>query len=158
MAIGPFFSRQKVLDFSPNVQAWADQLCERLLGDEFRGTQQAVCLDDAYAALTSEIIVYYSFALKRKFLEYADFKTPFTTAIGNLAASLHMSGHFPWTLKLFKAAPLWLVAILNPDMIAILDFHAVSTVASVDKVHVARRYVRYSQATCISESSSDSMV
>ncbi|KAL3290694.1 cytochrome P450 [Colletotrichum asianum] len=122
MAIGPFFSRQNVLDFSPFIQECVDRLCGRMF-EEFASQQKPLCLDSAYASLTSEIIMYYSFGIRHNFIDYPDFKTPFTTAIERLAASLHMSGHFPWTLSLIKSIPRPIARWLSPHMDSVLSFH-----------------------------------
>ncbi|KAJ6043515.1 cytochrome P450 [Penicillium canescens] len=121
-AVSPFFSRQRVFEYLPYVQERVDQMCKRL-ETEYAGKDLPVSLDDAYAALTSDVINYYSFGVSYNFLDYPDFQTPFTTSIRKLARSLHLSGHFPWFLALMQSLPPSVVAILNPDMKPVFDFH-----------------------------------
>ena len=49
---------------------------------EYKGTGKVVLLTEAWAALTMDIITYYSFALSYDFLDYPDFIAPFTQSIG----------------------------------------------------------------------------
>ncbi|KAH8749227.1 cytochrome P450 [Diaporthe sp. PMI_573] len=123
-AIAPPFSRKRVLEYEPSIQKYVNRMCDRILGD-YRGTQRPVCLDEAYAALTSDVINDHSFGISYDFLEYPDFRTPFTTSIRKLAMSLHVSGHFPWFLSLMQSLPESVLAIINPDMKPVFEFHGV---------------------------------
>ncbi|KAJ6164164.1 cytochrome P450 [Penicillium chermesinum] len=84
--LGTFFARSKILEFSAYIQQQTDRMVNRLQ-DEYRG--QVVCLNEAWGALTMDIITFYAFGLSYNFLDYPDFKAPFTTAIQHLARSLH---------------------------------------------------------------------
>ncbi|KAL3424016.1 cytochrome P450 [Phlyctema vagabunda] len=121
-AVGPYFSRQKVVDFSPYIQTCADKLCSRLLS-EYRGSSRVVNINEAWAAFVSDPITFYTFAFSYDFLNFPDFITPFTTSIRKLAQSLHLAGHFPWILTVLQAIPESLLAVLNPDMIPVFQFH-----------------------------------
>jgi cytochrome P450 len=121
-AVGPYFSRQKVIDFSPYIQAYADKLCNRLI-NEYRGSSKVLNINEAWAAFVSDPITYYTFAFSYDFLDFPDFITPFTTSIRKLAQSLHIAGHFPWILTLLQSIPESLVAVLNPDMVPVFQFH-----------------------------------
>lgn len=125
-AVFPFFARQKVVDFSPQIQAMADQMANRL-ATEFGHRAKAVSMNEAYAAFVADAINYYTFAISYNFLDYPDFVAPFTTSIRQLALSLHMAGHFPWLLATLQALPETVVHMLNPLMVPVFRFHDVST-------------------------------
>ncbi|OQE43133.1 hypothetical protein PENCOP_c003G00741 [Penicillium coprophilum] len=96
-AVSPFFSRQRVFEYLPYVQERVDQMCKRL-ETGYPGKYLPVSLDDAYAALTSDVINYYSFG----------------------PSSLWSP---PIFLALIQSLPPSVVAILNPDMKPVFDFH-----------------------------------
>ncbi|KAF6820849.1 cytochrome P450 [Colletotrichum plurivorum] len=119
-AVFPFFARQKVLDFSSELQDMADKMASRM-ATEFRN--KVVNMNEAYAAFVSDAINYYTFAISYDFLKYPDFVTPFTTSIRKLAMSLHMAGHFPWILTMLQSVPESFVQVLNPLMVPVFRFH-----------------------------------
>lgn len=121
-AIALFFTRQRVLSYTPYIQKCVNKMCERF-ETEYRHTKKPLCLDEAYAALTSDIINFYSFALSYDFLDMPEFKSPFTSSIRKLALSLHVSGHFPWFLQLMQSLPQSWIAVLNPNMKPVFEFH-----------------------------------
>ncbi|KAM0794180.1 cytochrome P450 [Usnea florida] len=88
-AIGPYFARQKVNDFSPYIQSLALKLCDKL-DQEYGGENRVVNLNEAYAAFVSDAITWYTFAFSYDFLGFPEFVTPFTTSIRKLAMSLHV--------------------------------------------------------------------
>ncbi|PNY20708.1 Trichodiene oxygenase [Tolypocladium capitatum] len=123
-AVSPFFARQKIIDFSPQIQDMADRMVTRL-ATEFGSRAKAVDMNEAYAAFVSDAINYYTFAISYNFLDYPDFVTPFTTSIRKLAMSLHIAGHFPWFLTIMQAVPESVVQLLNPLMVPVFQFHNV---------------------------------
>lgn len=140
-AVFPFFARQKVIDFSPQIQAMADQMVHRL-ATEFNHGAKAVNMNEAYAAFVSDAINYYTFAISYNFLDYPDFVTPFTTSIRKLAMSLHVAGHFPWFLTIMQTVPESVLQILNPLMVPVFQFHNVSNAACCMVLRVTHLGVR----------------
>ncbi|RYP09745.1 hypothetical protein DL764_001080 [Monosporascus ibericus] len=128
-AIFPFFARQKVIAFSPQIQAMADQMVNRL-ATEFGNRAKAVNMNELYAAFVSDAINYYTFAISYNFLDYPDFVTPFTTSIRKLAMSLHTAAHFPWFLTILQTVPESVVQVLNPLMVPVFQFHNILKVIS----------------------------
>lgn len=124
-ALGSFFSKQKVAEFSCFIQKNADRLCDRL-EQEYSGMGKVVCLNEAWGAFVADDISYYAFGISYDFLGLPDFVAPFTSSIRKLALSLHIAGHFPWFVAMMQLLPEKLVAVINPDMIPIFEFHGVS--------------------------------
>lgn len=121
-AIAPPFSRKRVLELEGSITKYVQKMADRIQ-NEYRGKDRPVALDEAYAALTSDVINQYSFGMTYNFLEYPDFKTPFTSSIRDLALSLHVSGHFPWFLSLMQSLPESVLAVVNPAMKPVFEFH-----------------------------------
>ncbi|KAJ8114690.1 hypothetical protein ONZ43_g4843 [Nemania bipapillata] len=121
-AVAPFFTRQRVLDYIPFIQKCVDRMCNRI-EQEYRNTSKTLCLDEVFSSLTSDVITYYSFALFYDFLGMPDFKSPFTLGARRLALSVHVSGHIPGFLWLMQSLPRSWVAVINPSMKHVFDFH-----------------------------------
>lgn len=124
-ALGSFFAKQKVAGFSYYIQQNADRLCHRL-EHEYSGRGKVVSLNEAWGAFVADDISYYAFGFSYDFLSLPDFVAPFTSSIRKLALGLHISAHFPWFVSLMQALPEKVVAIINPDMIPVFEFHGVS--------------------------------
>lgn len=124
-AMNPFFSRQRILNYSSYAASRVERLCQRL-ESEYKGTSKVFCFNDAWASLTTDVINYYSFAMSYDFQDYPDFVAPFTKSIKLLAQSLHMVGHFPWVLSLLQSLPDSVVGVLNPAMVPVFQFQNVS--------------------------------
>ena len=125
MALNPYFSKRQINEFSPYIQRRAEQLCNRLLR-EYKNTGKIVSLNDAWAAYTTDIIFFYSFAWSYDFLDYPDFVSHFTTSMKELANSLHVAGHFPWLLSLLQSLPDSVLRIVNPAIVPVFRFQNVS--------------------------------
>ena len=123
-ALGSFFSKQKVAEFSAYIQQNADRLCY-LLEHEYSGRGKVVSLTEAWGAFVADDISYYAFGFSYDFLGLPDFIAPFTSSIRKLALSLHIAGHFPWFVALMQSMPEKLVAVVNPDMVPVFEFHGV---------------------------------
>lgn len=135
-AVSPYFARQKIIDFAPYIQARVDKLCTILL-TKYKGTSTVITLNEAWGALATDSLTWYTFAKSYDFLDYPGFVAPFTSAIRELAYSIHVSTHFPWFLALLKSIPESYVAILNPPMKAVFEFHGVSSLStSVPSRHI----------------------
>ncbi|KAL8804455.1 MAG: hypothetical protein Q9182_002560 [Xanthomendoza sp. 2 TL-2023] len=120
-AMNPFFSRQRILNYSSYAAGRVERLCKRL-ESEYKGTSKVFCFNDAWASLTTDVINYYSFAMSYDFQDYPDFVAPFTKSIKLLAQSLHLVGHFPWVLSLLQSLPDSVVGVLNPAMVPVFQF------------------------------------
>ncbi|MCJ1462720.1 hypothetical protein MMC07_001323 [Pseudocyphellaria aurata] len=115
------FSRRQVLEFTPYIQRCVNKLCHRL-DNEYRGTLRVVRLDDAFAAFTTDSIIYYAFARSYDFLNYPDFVVPFTTGIEKLFSMSQISQHFPWVFPFLESLPNFVSAIVQPSMVSFFTF------------------------------------
>ncbi|EUC43694.1 hypothetical protein COCMIDRAFT_38356 [Bipolaris oryzae ATCC 44560] len=93
-AVAPFFTRQKIIDFSSYTDSRINKLCT-ILETQYKGTGKVICLNDAWGAYVSDVLTWYICGLSYDFLDYPDFKSPFITAIQNLLHSFPFSTCFP---------------------------------------------------------------
>ncbi|KAF1818121.1 cytochrome P450 monooxygenase [Dissoconium aciculare CBS 342.82] len=118
--LAPLFSRQRVAELTGYVQTRADKLCANVLRAAAAGP--AVRLDAAWSTYATDNVLWYTLSLAYDFLDYPDFKSPFTEATGKLLWSIHWLTHFPGLMKLFNAIPHEYVEKLSPDIGAIFGF------------------------------------
>jgi len=135
-AVSPFFTRKKVAEFSPYIRGRVERLCT-ILGTNYKDTGNVLYAKEAWGALVTDCLTWYTYALSYDFLEYPNFRAPFTSAIQEIALALPWIQHFPWLAKCLRMAPEWLVGILNPSLKAILEFHAVSALLTLSTSHNA---------------------
>ena len=121
VALNPYFSKQRINNFSPYLQKCADRLCDRLVR-EYQGTSKVVAINDAWAAFTTDIIIYYCFGWTYDFLDCSDFVAPFTTAIQQLALTVHAGTHFPWLIKALMCIPPSIVTEMSRNTKPIFQF------------------------------------
>ncbi|KAH7152601.1 cytochrome P450 [Dactylonectria macrodidyma] len=114
-----FFSRSNVLSFSSFMQEQIDELVNRLQHN-YRG--KVVCVNEAFDALTMDIISFYAFGLDYHSIEYPHFEAPFNAVTEDVARMVHIAGHFPWIVTTLRALPQALVALLSPPMKKIYRF------------------------------------
>ena len=125
LALNPYFSKRQINDFAPYIQERAIQFCERLLR-EYKGTSKVLAINDAWAALATDVIMYYGFAWSYDCLSCPDFIAPFTKSVKQIALSIHTSEHFPLFLKFLQSVPDSVVGIINPGMRPVFRFQNVS--------------------------------
>jgi hypothetical protein len=132
--LAAFFSRSKILEFSGVIQAETDKLVHRIK-EEFKG--QVVCVNEAFDALTMDIISFYSFGLSYHSIDYPNLEAPFNAVTEDVARMVHIAGHFPWILTILKALPQSLVASMSPPMKKIFKFQEVCIKPPPTTVQVA---------------------
>ena len=155
MALNPYFSKRQINDFSTYIQQCAERLCNRLMRD-YKGTSKVANLDDAWAAYTTDVITFYSFAWSYDFLDSPNFANPFTTSTRGLAKSAHVAVHFPWFLKFIQSVPDTIVGIVNPAMRPVFQFQNASS--KPDFLQMCHRHVgkAHNTKSCCRKSSSKS--
>ena len=123
-ALNPYFSKQQVAYITPHLRRCVSKLCDRLLS-EYKGTSKVVTINEAYAALVTDVITQFCFGWSSDFLGYQDFVAPFTTSLRALLLSTHVAVNFPWFRKLMQSLPEALVSIVNPLFIPVFQFQNV---------------------------------
>ena len=114
-----FFSKKSVLELSPLIHEKASKLMRRF--EESHQADTVLRLDDAFAALTGDLISQYSWGVSSGFLEDEHFKNDIRQALNEMAMLVHLNRYFPILSTILKAMPRWLVRRLRPGATAILD-------------------------------------
>lgn len=113
-ALAPFFSRSMVFQLEDVITAKVNKLCSRI--QEFAGTQRPIDLGLAYRCLTTDVVTEYALAESYSQLDTPDFSVQWFRALRDSGEVALLAKHIPWLLPLMNSLPLWLVAILNPEM------------------------------------------
>ncbi|KAK6082375.1 cytochrome P450 [Seiridium cupressi] len=122
-ALNPFFSKRKIAQQSPHIQAHMDRLCRRLTS-EFSGRQDAILnMTNMWGAFTSDIVVGYCLEKPYDFIMNPDFRAAFSDAMVDLLDPVHFITQFPWMIKFSKLLPEWLVVRLYPPMQSVVSFN-----------------------------------
>ncbi|KAL4789749.1 cytochrome P450 [Aspergillus venezuelensis] len=110
--LSSFFSKRSITKVSPMIQEKVQRLMERLL--QFYQSKSVVDLSAAFAALTSDIITFYSYGESFDFLENETFNSSVRDAIMETEKLDHVSRLFPFVLRLLQHVPLWVFELVKP--------------------------------------------
>jgi len=120
-----YFTLDAVRKFDPSLAAIEETLSKRLR--EFKGTGQPVNLSNAFRSLATDVVTEFSFQKSYGLLEQPDFAATFQKTIRNFPELGLWHRHFGVILDVMDLMPRWLVKIMNPTGIDVLDFFNVIT-------------------------------
>lgn len=123
-ALNPFFSKQAISRMEPLIRDLIEKLCVRF--ESCRSTGEPVNTLDAYAALTTDIITTYSFNTSYGCLEDPHWKNEWPQAMVESTMSVHLNKQFKWVFPAMQATPEWIVKIVNPPVMNLINFQKVS--------------------------------
>lgn len=129
-----YLSKATLFRLEPGIQSVIDKLMARFEG--LKGSGRNVNLVDVYASLTGDVIGQYAFAQTYGFLDDPDFAPYWHKLIMGVSQNGHMLKQFGWMMPLMQAMPDWLVKIVQPQMMTLLEFQRVCFLP------------QYLQATC----------
>ncbi len=115
-----YFAQDAVTQFDFHLRGITSKLKFRL--DEFKGNGQTVNLSNAFRSLATDVVTEYCFYKSYNLLDVSDFAASFQKAIRDFPEIGIWHRHFGLILDIFSAMPRWLVAIINPAGISVLDF------------------------------------
>lgn len=115
-----FFSRRSVLELSDMINERVQALMQRLEG--FRIAQATVSIDDAFSALSSDVITSYCCGKHWGFIEDPDFRNDVRKATADAAAFTHISRFFPWLVTLSTFLSPRTLSILMPGKAGLFGF------------------------------------
>ena len=118
-----YLSKATLQRLEPGIQSVMDKLVSRFEG--LRGSSRIVDLVDVYACLTGDVIGQYAFAQTYGFLDDPNFSPHWHKIMIDVSQNGHVLKQFGWILPLTKAMPDWLVKILQPQMMTLLNFQRV---------------------------------
>lgn len=79
-AINPFFSKRKIVEYSPNIQAHMDCLSKRVK-TEFTANGSVLNMTNMWGAFTADIVVGYCLEKPYDFIMNPDFRAEFSDAM-----------------------------------------------------------------------------
>ncbi|OJJ98955.1 hypothetical protein ASPACDRAFT_44584 [Aspergillus aculeatus ATCC 16872] len=120
--ISHFFSKRSIQSLSPITERCALKLMQRLQG--FYEADKIVRLDDAFAAMTSDVITYYSYGESQGFLEDATFRSEIRNLVNEMAAISHLSRFIPVISWLLRRIPLRWLATVQPNYASTYNYLA----------------------------------
>ncbi|RJE24969.1 Cytochrome P450 [Aspergillus sclerotialis] len=101
------------------IEERVNVLMKRLEG--FHQNQTVVRLDDAFSALTADIIASYCFGKSWRFVEAANFRSDFRAAVSDVANFVHIGQLCPWLIGLLRMLPLQQLRKLQPGKAAVFE-------------------------------------
>ena len=107
----------------PGIQSVVEKLVSRFEG--LKGSGKNINLLDVYASLTGDIIGQYAFAQPYGFLDDPDFSPYWHKLMMGVSQNGHMLKQFGWMMPLMTAMPTWLVKIVQPQMMTLIEFQQV---------------------------------
>ncbi|KAI3395457.1 hypothetical protein diail_1320 [Diaporthe ilicicola] len=139
-ALSPYFSKQSVRALQPLIDRNTGILLRRLAA--LAGEGAPLRLDDAYAALTNDVVEDYAFGRSEHRLEAAGFDPSFRNAMLQGGKAAHVLKHFPAITEALRRLPGWLLRWLSPDMGAYTQLQAgvKAQVAELHSAHATHAY------------------
>ena len=137
-----FFSKKSVLELSPLMYEKESKLMRRF--EKSHQDDTVLQLDDAFAALTADLISHYSWGVSSGFLEDEHFKNGMRQALNEISTIVHINRFFPVLGTILRAMPRWLLGRLRPGATAVLDMQDVvaqQSTAQMKSVMTSRKTI-----------------
>ena len=131
-----YLSKATLQRLEPGIQSVMDKLVSRF--EDLKGSSRNVNLLDAYACLTGDVIGQYAFAQTYGFLDDPDFSPWWHQLMIDVSQNGHVLKQFGWIMPLTQAMPDWLVKLVQPQMMSLLDFQRVCFLMNTCKYHTDR--------------------
>ena len=122
-ALNPFFSKQAITRMEPLIRELIEKLCARF--ETCRKTGEPVDTLQAYAALTTDVITSYSFNTSYGCIDDPNWKFEWPQAMVDSTTSVHLNKQFKWLFPAMQATPEWIVKIVNPAVMNLINFQKV---------------------------------
>ena len=107
----------------PMIRSVVENLCARFR--DLRRSREPVNLGVAYSALTMDVITEYSFAKSFDCVAAPDFAPEWPQVLDSVSEATHLNKQFGWLLPLMKMMPIWMINMLNPNMMRLINFQKV---------------------------------
>lgn len=118
--LNEYFSKRSVLALSATIDERIQKLMYRF--EEAENNRTVLCLDDAFAALTSDIITSYCCGKHWKFLEDEHFRNDIRRAAEDSLNFAHISRFFPWLTYIWHVASPKMLSKIMPGKSALFNF------------------------------------
>ncbi|KAE8325999.1 cytochrome P450 [Aspergillus sergii] len=128
-----FFSKRSVRGISHLVEEKVHKLMQRF--EAFQRSNKVVRLDDAFAAMTSDVITDYCYGKSWNYLDDANLRTDVRKAVHDLTCSVHFNRIFPVFLAVLQKLPLRLLHAIHPGRSVVLDIQKAIYEQSAEAIH-----------------------
>ena len=117
--LNSFFSKRGVLQLEPLIQQKVDKLVSRFAAAHDDG--QVIATEDAYAALTADVISFYSYGQSFDYLDHPTFNSDVRRGVNGMTHVVHFNRFFPFLLGGLRSIPLELVRKVQPYAALVID-------------------------------------
>ena len=142
--VNNFFSKKSIRGLSPFVEEKVHKLMQRF--EVFYEAQEVLRLDDAFAAMTSDVITHYCYGESWNYLDDASLRTDVRKAVHDLTCSVHFNRIFPIFLAVLQKLPLRLLHAIHPGRSVVLDIQKAIYEQSADALHGDKYDIRQGDA------------
>lgn len=97
--LNPYFSKSQIRKFAPWIQERAHTLCRRF-AEEYKGSENALVLNEAFACLTADAVMEYSFAENYNLIENPEFIAPLNRTLELYLRAIPIATNFPIIVQL----------------------------------------------------------
>ena len=123
-SLEPFLNTQSVQKLEPVIQKVMDHMMERVQG--LQGKNKMINLFDLFSSLTGDVTGEYAFNKNFGYLDDPDFSPWWHKTIMDFSENGHKFKQFGWLEPTVRSLPRWVVRIINPQVISILNMTDVS--------------------------------
>ncbi|PWY91666.1 putative cytochrome P450 [Aspergillus sclerotioniger CBS 115572] len=114
-----FFSKRSVLQLEPMIQQKVDKLLSRFTAAHDDG--DIIATEDAYAALTADVISFYSYGHSFNYLDHPTFNSNVRRGVNGMTHVVHFNRFFPVLLGVLRIIPLEVVRKVQPYAALVID-------------------------------------
>ncbi|OGM47432.1 benzoate 4-monooxygenase cytochrome P450 [Aspergillus bombycis] len=131
--VNSFFSKKSIRVLSRLVEEKVHKLMQRF--EAFHRDNEVVRVDDAFAAMTSDVITHYCYGKSWGYLEDANLRTDVRKAVHDLSCSVHFNRIFPIFIAMLTKLPLRLLRAIHPGRSVVLDIQKAIYEQSAEAFH-----------------------
>lgn len=117
--LNSYFSKRSVQKLAPRIESRIQRLMHRL---KEQGSQSAMRVDSAFAALTADTVTEYLYGKSIGFLQDEHFGIGIRNAINTGASMVHIARFIPSLFKFMRKLPLPVTSFLNPGVGTLYTF------------------------------------
>lgn len=115
------FSKRSIGSIQPLIQVHANRLATRMV--EFYEKGEVLKLEDAYSAMSTDIISEFVYGISFNYLDVPDFNNELRRAFTGMMSKLHLFRFMPFLHRIQNNIPLWIVRKIAPSTAGFIAMH-----------------------------------
>ncbi|EMC92456.1 hypothetical protein BAUCODRAFT_78040 [Baudoinia panamericana UAMH 10762] len=135
-SIAPLFSTRAVKAIEPEIQATVEQLC--MMFQQMKDDEQIIELRRLFLAFATDVSTSYIFRESLGMLQSPAKTNDFATSFSKMQGLFPLLKQCLWLVPCALKAPLWLVQIVMPGVVPLLQMYRVSANCEVEKQDLFR--------------------